>query len=169
MGKTMRCAVESGISAILGVSLAWFLLVFLCQDKPPAVIPGTPVAVVDTVIIHDTVRVSIPRDKIVVRVVPAAETDTTLAEEAVCYGVENALESGGVIGAEVCSRVFPKEKPEDIKFNLFYKPGNDTIRSFLRIDTIPKIIYKKPVISPWTALIVGVAAGSIAAVWIAHK
>ncbi|MDD5363375.1 MAG: hypothetical protein PHN88_14710 [Ignavibacteria bacterium] len=149
----------------------WVILKIKSPTNAPEVIPGKPVVRIDTVKIHDTLRLYFPRENITVEKVPVATTvDTSdgvdaCRDSAVCYGVKRALESGGYIGASVCSKYFPVEKPIDLSFTLDYKPGNDTLKSIFRVDTL----YKK---QSWTTtgleILCGFVAGGVIAIWATH-
>jgi hypothetical protein len=157
---------------ILAAILFWVILYFTLIPKPPApvVIPGKPIIRIDSVVVHDTTILSIPRDSIVVRKLPKDTTikpDTTTGADTggACYGVEKALESGGFMAAEVCSRYFPVKKPIDLRFNLSYKRGDDTLKTILRTDTL-KI--KPPVTSTVIEILIGFIVGGVVAIWALH-
>jgi hypothetical protein len=147
-----------------------------CPSKSTEVIPVIPgnvsVLIIDTVIIHDTARVEFERDDIIVGIRPPLSAVDTMpgdTAQAVCYKIEKAYESGAAIEAGLCSKQFTKEKPIDLTGYINYKPGNDTLSHFLRVDSVPKIIYKKPIIPTYQAIILGITAGALAALWATHK
>lgn len=156
------------LALILAVAFAWVYF-----QKPEPVIPGTVVQR-DTVIIHDTVTTVKHVTDFVVRRQTLIDTfkidpgilpsETTLADTPACYSFSQTYQDGEYIKAEMCSRYFPIDPPGDLSGIIKRLPGNDTSRTYYRTDTIPKIIFKKPFVSPWIVLGVGVAAGAIGAI-----
>lgn len=162
----------------LGWIISFFLVVAICirvyKDKleDTAVINGVSVQV-DTVIVHDTIRTMIAGKDIIVRKTVIATVDTQLTDSAgtdtaICYSFSQTYASGAYVQSEMCSRFFPQNRPEDLAGNIIYRPGNDTMKLFSRIDTIPKIVFKPPVIPTWKAVTLGLAGGILVG-WLTIK
>jgi hypothetical protein len=154
------------------------------QAQRPQVTPGVVIQK-DTVIVHDTLRSIISGNDIAIRKVPApvvaqtaadtpridsagAPSNDTAQDSAVCYSFSQAYASGAFVQAEMCSRFFPPVRPLDLAGTIDFRPGNDTVKSFWRVDTIPKIEYKRPVIPTWQAVTLGLVGGVLVG-WLALK
>jgi hypothetical protein len=143
-------------------------------SKPP-ITQGETVVTVDTVRMHDTIRVvkraadfMVTREVSPVAAVNATTIDSagtpvkdTAGDTAACYTFAQEYQDGAYAVAQMCSRYFPAERPADLYGSISYKPGDRVIRTTTRIDTIPKITYKPPVIRTWQAVLIGVAAGAV--------
>jgi len=154
------------------------------QGQHPPVTTGGPVQV-DTIIVHDTLRAVIPGKAIAVQKVPvpataqtatdtpridsaAAPSKDTAQDSIVCYSFSQAYASGVFVQAEMCSRFFPPVRPLDLVGTIDFRPGNDTVKTVWRVDTIPKIAYKRPFIPTWQAITLGVVGGVLVG-WLALK
>lgn len=144
------------------------------------VIPGVTVRI-DTVKVHDTITTNKKASDFTVKLKPvppapqiaiealktdsaAAPSKDTVKDSATCYSFSQDYANGAHAMAEMCSRFFPKVKPWDVSGVIKYRPGNDTMRIETRVDSVPKIIYKKPIIPTWQAVTLGVAAGVLATI-----
>jgi hypothetical protein len=150
------------------------ICVFLYLHRPappPSVIPGVTMRV-DTVIIHDTIYTIKHRGDITVRLAPvktaanapkidstAPPSETIAIDTPVCYSFSEEYKNGAYVQAEMCSRFFPENRPEDLEGAITYHPGNDTMKLFSRVDTVPKIIFKPPKIPTWQAITIGAVLG----------
>jgi hypothetical protein len=152
------------------------------QGSKAPVTQGVTVQI-DTVRVHDTTRTIIHGSDFTVHRVAVIKTavdtskidssavppkDNTAADSAVCYNFSQTYASGAYVQAEMCSRFFPQNRPGDLAGNIIYRPGNDTMKLFSRVDTIPKVVFKPPTIPTWQAVILGVAAGVIG-VWMVKR
>jgi hypothetical protein len=149
----------------------WFavtLLIFILSiggRKPTLdVIPGA-LTVRDSVVVHHTDTVKIPGKSIVVFRTPI-KTDSIKADVVdtqVCYSTSKAFERGAAVTIDMCSKFLPAQKPADLSAKIIYIPPIESIRIERRTDSIPKIIYKPPVIATWKAILVGVGVGALGA------
>jgi hypothetical protein len=124
----------------------------------------------DTVIVHDTIRAvklrpEIRADTIIlVDTVYAGNPDTAMA-----YSIEQSFERGAYVKASLSSRSFAPVPPADLKGIITYLPPIDSIHVINRTDTVPKIIYKAPVLPTWQTAVLGIAAGVVGGIWIRGK
>ena len=164
------------------VALVLFIVcvhLYTKQQGPatPKVVTGVTVRI-DTVIKHDTIQTTKRGSDFAVRVIPAPPiaVDTIKKDSVgnlrkdsmVCYSDSQTYASGASVHAEMCSRFFPKIKPLDLTGSITFHPGNDSMKIFSRVDTIPKIIYKPPIIPTWQAVTLGVVGGVLFG-WLALK
>jgi hypothetical protein len=137
-------------AVILSISC---LLIFLGGFKTGYMVKKCPtikagITVIDTVIIHDTVRTVTTdvtekikpvityvkvRDTITNTVIAVAQIDTER-----CYEFKDTIQ-GAYLSAEICSKFFPVKKPLDLTGSFTFVPAPDT--QFVRIDTV---MYNKP-------------------------
>ena len=132
------------------------------------IIPGK-IVTVDSVIIHDTVVVEkrVDQFRVTTRVIHdtvpgAGGKDTTRVKN--CYSFDEIFKSGAYVSAEMCSRTFPALRPADLTGKITYLPPPESLKIETRIDTVPRIVYRPPVIPTWQAVTLGIAAGVLAGI-----
>jgi hypothetical protein len=164
------------ILALILAATCVFLIAKNHNPHPP-VIPGVTVRV-DTVIVHDTIEtVKTVTDFVVKRkpLPPAAieiakidsglpPPQSTAVDSTTCYSYSQEYANGAYAQAEMCSRYFPTVRPWDLSGTIKYCPGIDTMKTFWRVDTVPRIMYKPPIIPTWQAVTLGIAAGVLAGI-----
>lgn len=107
----------------------------------PRITPGV-ITVRDTVERHDTVKITSYRDNIKTIEKPITQykivhdTIKVVTENVECYQIDTTTADGAGIVAELCSKIFPPDRPVDLVGHIFYKAPPDTHRTLLRIDTV---------------------------------
>jgi hypothetical protein len=155
-----------GVVIILLVVLA--CVIFLPKKGEGPIIAGKTVTM-DTVIFHDTIFVERGPGQIQVikkiihdTVAGIAAAGTVSADTVKCYSLDEQYPGGAYIKAEICSREFPELRPMDLQGNIAYLPPAESLKIETRVDTVPRIIYKPPIVPTWQAVTLGIAAGVLA-------
>jgi hypothetical protein len=164
---------------ILLILCIFFYKRWTVQELSPPVIGGQTF-ILDTIIIRDTIIDTLP--KFIIKKVPISDglnisKDSfrelppiilEASDSAVRYEMSREYPNGAKVEAVMSSRYFPDPPPIDLKKYLSFFPGNDSIKIIHRIDSVPKFIYKKPIIPTWQAVTLGVLGGVIVA-WVSLK
>jgi hypothetical protein len=129
---------------LMGALLGW-LLCAQC-NKPPVITTG----ITDTIIVSkptkpDTVykdrehiAVKIKRDTTrIIDTLFVPDVNVNFSDDTVCWSFADSVR-GAKIGAEICSKNIPKEKPLDLKAMLTIQLPPDTTREISRIDTVSR-------------------------------
>jgi hypothetical protein len=142
-------------------------LFFFGRFNTPAVTAGVTVRI-DSVIVRDTVRI-IKRDtaiRVSQRVIrdTVSVNDSTLqisTDMASCYSIEQDFPGVAHINVGMCSKTFALTPPPDLRSDITFTPVPDTLKTELRVDSVPQIVYKPPKIPTWAAITCGILAGAL--------
>lgn len=155
------------IVLIIGIALG--IPVGRCSKPAPEIKTGTTVER-DSVVLHDTVYsvrdslIYLPRIDVRYVKVHDTVTNTISVVETIdttpCYSIEGHSPRGSWARAQLCSKLFPVERPLDLSGNMDIRDAPDTLTKITRVDTVQ---IRKPFYTDWRTYALTVLTGIIAA------
>ncbi len=153
--------------AVLIIGVALGIPIGRCSKPLPVIKTGVSI-VHDSIVTHDTVSVKdsvwlSPEIKTVYKsihdTVNKVQTFVAVKDTTPCYSISGTSPRGTYARAQLCSKLFPIEKPLDLSAIMEIKDASDTDKIITRIDTIER---KQPFYKDWKTYAIIILSGIIA-------